>query len=313
MKETEKINIVMFNMSSFSEWQSGIQNRNFHVLKNLRVNEKVDKILAVDYLPHSLKRALRNYKENIISQTDFKTIFRTPFSRAVEVDDKLTVYSSVLSKISSDKFYREIKSLIKKLGLKNYLVWSYYPLEVGYFDKLSPRLFVFDTVDNWSEHPSYARQKEKLIQNYKIIDQKADLIFTVAEPLQDLYGNKEKVHWIPNGVDLKHYQDNYPIVNRDIGEIKHPVIGYVGTIQDRLDQELLEYLVKTNPDKSFVMVGPVWYKEIAERFSNYANIHFLGRKSYQEVPMYIQQFDLGIIPHKVDKFSESTNPMKVYE
>jgi len=76
---------------------------------------------------------------------------------------------------------------------------------------------------------------------------------------------------------------------------------------------LLEYLVKNNPDKSFVMIGPVWYKEIAERFAKYSNIYFLGRKSYQEAPMYVQQFDVGIIPHRIDKFVKSTNPMKMYE
>ena len=29
--------------------------------------------------------------------------------------------------------------------------------------------------------------------------------------------------------------------------------------------------------------------------------------------MYIQQFDAGIIPHKIDRFIRFTNPMKMYE
>jgi len=313
MKKNEKINIVIFNMSAFSEWERGIQNRNFHILKNLRANGKIGKIVAIDYLPHNFKRSLKNYKENILKISDSKVVFRSPFSKAIEIDQQLTVYSSVLSIFSKNKFYEELKKFLKKLNFKDYIVWSYYPLEVDYFEKLKPQLFVFDTVDNWSEHPSYIKFKQRLQENYKIIDQKANLILTVADELQSLYANREKVHWIPNGVDLKHYQGDYPVVNRDIGEIAKPIIGYVGTIQDRMDQELLEYLVKTNPDKSFVMVGPVWYKEIKNKFSIYKNIYFLGRKSYQEVPMYIQQFDVGIIPHKVDKFVESTNPMKIYE
>ena len=129
----------------------------------------------------------------------------------------------------------------------------------------------------------------------------------------DVFENSEKVHWFPNGVDLKHYQQEYSIINRDIGSLAKPIIGYVGTIQDRLDVELLEYLIKQNSDKSFVLVGPVWHKQIKEKLNNYKNVYFLGRKSYQEIPMYIQQFDVGIIPHKIDRFIKFTNPMKMYE
>jgi glycosyltransferase involved in cell wall biosynthesis len=223
------------------------------------------------------------------------------------------VYSSVLSKVSFKKFYQHLNQFLINNNFKDYVVWSYYPLNVGYFDALPAKLFVFDTVDNWSEHPSYLKFKQTLINNYKVIDKKADLIFTVSSDLQNLYENSQKVFWLPNGVDLKHYQQKYPIINRDIGEIKKPIIGYVGTIQDRLDQDLLEFLIRSNPDKSFVMVGPVWYPQIKERFKSWSNVYFLGRKSYEEVPMYIQQFNVGIIPHKIDRFIKSTNPMKMYE
>ena len=60
MKKNEKINIVIFNMSAFSEWERGIQNRNFHILKNLRANGKIGKIVAIDYLPHNFKRNTKN-------------------------------------------------------------------------------------------------------------------------------------------------------------------------------------------------------------------------------------------------------------
>ena len=29
--------------------------------------------------------------------------------------------------------------------------------------------------------------------------------------------------------------------------------------------------------------------------------------------MYIQQFDVAIVPHKTDEFSKSTNPMKIFD
>jgi glycosyltransferase involved in cell wall biosynthesis len=49
------------------------------------------------------------------------------------------------------------------------------------------------------------------------------------------------------------------------------------------------------------------------RLDAYDNVYFLGYKTYQEAPMYIQQFNIGIIPHTKVDFSSSTNPMKMYE
>jgi teichuronic acid biosynthesis glycosyltransferase TuaH len=313
MASNKKINIVMFNMSSYTEWQSGIENRNYHILQNLLTDERVNQIIAVDYLPHTFKRALRNFKENIIKRTEGKVIKRSLATKIYQVNDKLIVYSSVLSKFSQQLFYQELKNSLKELEIDDFVVWSYYPLSVDYFELLKAKLYVFDAVDNWIEHPSYVKFKKLLAENYHVIDEKADLIFLVAKELNRLFNRTEKVHYFPNAVDLKHYQQEYPLINRDIGDIVRPIIGYVGTVQDRFDYELFEFLAKSNPEKSFVIIGPVWYPEMKKKLSLLPNVYLLGRKSYQEVPMYIQQFDLGIIPHKIDNFSKYTNPMKVYE
>jgi len=308
----DQVDIVLFNMSSYREWQKGVSNRNYHVFRNLLINEKVGRILIIDYLPHTFRRVIRNYWENIFLKKDYPVRFKSLGSKVYQVDDKLWVYSTVRNKFSKKKFYDELNKILQKLVFKNYLVWSFYPLEVGYFDKLQADFFIFDTVDNWSEHPSYLKFKNRLLENYKIIDQKADLIFTVSEELQSLYTRQDKVHWLPNGVDLKHFQKEFSIINRDIGEISRPIIGYVGVIQSRMDLDLLEFLAKSNPNKSFVLIGPVWHRFIKSRFKSYANVYFLGKKSYEDEPMYMAQFDVGIVPHKIDKFHNSTNPMKIY-
>jgi len=78
---------------------------------------------------------------------------------------------------------------------------------------------------------------------------------------------------------------------------------------------LIKFLAEHNPEKSLVLVGPVWNEqdEVKLNLEKYKNVHFLGYKKYNEAPMYIQQFDVGIIPHKKAGFSASTNPMKMYE
>jgi glycosyltransferase involved in cell wall biosynthesis len=106
-----------------------------------------------------------------------------------------------------------------------------------------------------------------------------------------------------------------------VEEIPHPIIGYIGTIQSRVDINLLEYLAQKNPDKSLVLIGPIWpefLKKIRRpaieiRLKKYKNVYFLGRKSYQESPKYIHQFDVAIIPHKLDEFIKYTHSLKLLE
>lgn len=300
----------MFNMSSYSEWQKGIQNRNFHILITLLNNENINKIIAIDYLPHTLKRVIKNYKENNLNK-EYKVIHKSLLTKVYEIDKRLIIYSSILSFFNKKLFYINLNKFLNSIKITKYYLWSYYPLDVSYYNYLKPNLKIFDAVDDWSLHPSYSKFKNKIIDNYKIINEKSDLIFTVSDELQNLFDNN--VYWVPNGVDVKHYQQEYPIINRDIGSLTKPIIGYVGTVQERFDAELLEFIAKENKDKSIVIIGPIWLTEIKNKLSKYSNIFLLGRKSYQEIPMYLQQFDVGIIPHKIDKFVKSTNPMKMYE
>jgi len=303
-------------MSSFSEWEEGVSNRNYHVLQQLLQNDQVGKILAVDYLPFNFKRALRNYKENIaLNLKDAKVINRKWTSKVTKVSDKLYVYSGVNFCLRVNKTLSNIKKVALDLNFGDVVVWSFFPFVAPYLSNLGQKLTVFEAVDNWLNHSSYQKYKERLTESYDILKNQADLIFTVSQKLVRFFDDQPNVYWIPNGVDYKHYNQKFALVNRDIADIPKPIIGYIGVIQDRVDLKLIEHLARMNPKKSIVLIGPVWSEqdELKKAVNNLKNIYFLGYKSYSEAPMYIQQFDIGIIPHQQAEFSSSTNPMKMYE
>jgi len=43
------------------------------------------------------------------------------------------------------------------------------------------------------------------------------------------------------------------------------------------------------------------------------NVHFLGKKDYQELPEYIKGFDICMIPFKMDEVTMDLNPTKLLE
>ena len=336
-----KYEIIMFNMSNFSEWQKkGIVNRNYHIFHKLANNENVSRIIVVDFLPFTIKRAVRNYWENIIHGIkNEKIIYRDLTTKCAKISGlskaDLYVFSTIDSIFSRQRVIDKINKILAKINKKqdsknqtSRIVWSYSPMFTNYFEDnrekgIKASLYIFDAVDNWLEHPSFVKYKKVLENNYKIIAQKSDLIFTVSPNLVNFFekfGRKKDCYFIPLGVDVAHFSqknESAQILSEKniLKNIPRPIIGYVGTIQQRVNIELIEYLVKKNPDKSFVFVGPVWpsYAEKINPIKKYKNVYFLGRKSYNLTPFYIRNFDVAIIPHYVDNFMKYTGSLKLLE
>ena len=65
-----------------------------------------------------------------------------------------------------------------------------------------------------------------------------------------------------------------------------------------------------------MFIGPIWPKTqalINQSLAEKSNVFFLGKKSYEKTPSLINNFDAAIIPHKIDNFIKTTDPMKMYE
>jgi glycosyltransferase involved in cell wall biosynthesis len=99
-----------------------------------------------------------------------------------------------------------------------------------------------------------------------------------------------------------------------ICNLPRPHIGFLGILQSRIDSELLEKIARTYKHASLILVGPVWSNEFdSTRLEKLDNVYFMGAASYQEIPLYYNCFDVGIITYKKDDFIQSTNSMKYYE
>ena len=326
-----KLEIIMFNMSNWREWEKGVVNRNRHIFFALRKNPNVSRLIAIDFLPFTFKRAVRNYYEGIFNGLEGETIYRdlTNQVKKLKKEEGLAetyVFSSIDSLFSPQRFLDKLIQVLKKINQSGNqseptrkIIWSYFPMFVEYFDKIKADLTVFDTVDNWLEHPSWVKQKKRLEENYKIIAQKSNLIFTVAQDLANFFKKsfeREKdVYVIENGVDFFHLTKEIKYADKKLEKIKRPIVGYIGTLEKRVDADLLAYLARENQDKSFVLIGPLWpaFAEEAKKFRKFKNIYLFGRRSYELSPYYMQNFDVAIIPHKLTKFMKSTSSLKLLE
>ncbi len=175
----------------------------------------------------------------------------------------------------------------------------------------------YDSLDDlsiFSGHGSRAR----LMEFEDTLLRMADSVFVTSESLeQDLRRRHPGLSAIriPNGVDYDRFQQLAATSSppQDVGPVTGRVAGYVGILRSWFDAHLLEHLALRNPEMTFVLVGP--YEETAEirRLKGLRNIRLTGRKPYEQVPSYIQSFDVCLIPFRQNEVAEATNPVKVFE
>ena len=90
---------------------------------------------------------------------------------------------------------------------------------------------------------------------------------------------------------------------------------YAGTLHaDRFDVDLTAQTARAlGDDATVVLVGPNLLEETRRDARLSAGVVLLGPRSPDELVAYLQHADALIVPHLVDAFTDSLDPIKLYE
>jgi UDP-galactopyranose mutase len=83
-------------------------------------------------------------------------------------------------------------------------------------------------------------------------------------------------------------------------------------LDERLDTGLLKELAALRPNWHFVLLGPV-VKIREEDLPRAANLHYLGSKSYVDLPQYLANWDVAILPFARNASTRFISPTKTPE
>jgi glycosyltransferase involved in cell wall biosynthesis len=96
-----------------------------------------------------------------------------------------------------------------------------------------------------------------------------------------------------------------------------PFALYVGTLhEDRLDVDLVLATARrlTEFGSRLVLVGPnALAAGNAERLAASGGVLVLGPRAKDAIPAYLQHANVLVVPHIVDAFTDSLDPIKLYE
>ncbi|MEO6684361.1 MAG: glycosyltransferase [Dyadobacter sp.] len=209
---------------------------------------------------------------------------------------------------------RKLRAIIAKYKIKDFIYINsfnfHYP---DLAEKINPSLTIYHCLD-----PMVLafNRKHGVVSEDRLV-RTSDLVICSSK---QLYSEKIKdnpnSYFIANAANLEHsskaLSPELPVY-QSIADLKKPVIGYFGAIERRIDYQLLEEVIKKNPDKSFVFVGPEDKQFIPDWFYNAENVFFTGSVSYEHMPAVIKGFDVALIPFKKDDVSNSIFPLKLFE
>jgi glycosyltransferase involved in cell wall biosynthesis len=95
-------------------------------------------------------------------------------------------------------------------------------------------------------------------------------------------------------------------------DIPRPRIGFFGVIDERFDIDLLKNMAALKPGWQFVIIGPTVKIDPAD-LPQASNIHYLGSKSYDELPSYLAGWDVAMIPFARNESTRYISPTKTPE
>jgi glycosyltransferase involved in cell wall biosynthesis len=123
-----------------------------------------------------------------------------------------------------------------------------------------------------------------------------------------------RIHHFPNGVDVDHFVLSDRTPPEDLAGIPRPIAIYVGALDEWFDYASVNAMTAALPGVSFVLIGPP--KLARARLDPGPNLHLLGRRPYAEIPRYLHNADVGLIPFDAAGHPDlvaSIHPLKLYE
>lgn len=193
------------------------------------------------------------------------------------------------------------------------IVWTYSPLPLirDAAGALGADLLVYDWADDAAEHVlfSSATRRRRIASWEDTMARQADLVLVSSKELLDRRGSPNpRTFLVPHGRPPPLPRGTPP---PEAEAIPRPRIGFLGTISDWLDIDLLGEVAAARPQWSFVFVGP--RRARVDRLERLPNVTLTGPRRHEDVGGFLAAFDVAMIPYRLVPATMAASPIKLHE
>ncbi|MBX7054159.1 MAG: glycosyltransferase [Pyrinomonadaceae bacterium] len=223
--------------------------------------------------------------------------------------------SKLIVDLNQRSLVRQVKKAMRKLGFSNVVNMVFNPAAGMIAGRLGESELIYYCVDEYTAFTGSAALKEIEEKLFRM----SDLVIVSAEMLYDSKKQfNENTHIIRHGTDWRHFRtalDPALTIPDDVNGLPRPIIGFHGLLADWVDFELIKKVAERFKVGSVVLVGKISVdaEEKIKVLDGIPNIHFLGRKPYEQLPAYCKAFDVALNPFTINELTLAANPLKVRE
>ncbi|MCH8566875.1 MAG: glycosyltransferase [Balneolales bacterium] len=329
MTDLSKTPIVMISMS---RWDGDFSSAAWSIARTFSQSQPV---IYVDY-PYTVTDFIREYKQPNVKERVPALLFKNkPLRKLEEFGGELYALTppvmmpakrfskgyvyNTLNTFNDHRLAKTILKAVKELGFTDFISYNsfnpqYLTVLPSYF---KPVLNLYQSRDDINALEPYLRKHG--VEGEITAIQNADVSFATSTHLRRTLCERTgaDVKFLPNAASFETFRKAYDESLQepaDLQKIPKPRIGYTGNICHRQDYPLIKALSAAHPDKSIVLVGPKnFHAHTNIQLEEIPNVYFTGPKKVDELPAYLQHFDVLILPFLCNDVTRSIYPLKINE
>jgi glycosyltransferase involved in cell wall biosynthesis len=229
----------------------------------------------------------------------------------------IIIKKNLFSAIDSFLLAYQINNILKKrYSDKQIILWLHIPNLHTILKRVEYDYLVYDYQDNF-EYDTQGNTNEIRVKANEYVIRKSSLVLCSAEAMYN------RASTLNGNCVLSNNGNNYDVlskgnhsnIKKELSDINEPVIGYIGGIRDWIDFDLMNHLIQSCPKVSFVFVGLLYRngKKGLKVLKKHPNFKWFPHVQHELLPSYLYSFKVGVIPFKLNKFTEGVMPNKFFE
>jgi len=208
---------------------------------------------------------------------------------------------------------RYVRAQARRLGMTRLQVWVLLPTAAMMIPYLKPEKVIYYCVDEWSafsflDGNLMRKMEHRLLERSDVVIVSATALYEAKRPLNP------HTYLVPHGVDCEHFGralEQTTVIPAELTALPRPIIGFWGLIHEWIDLDLLHSVATAHPEWSLILIGKISVD--CTLLNRLGNVHLIGPRPYSSLPGFAKGFTAAMLPFKVNRLTESVNPIKLRE
>jgi GT2 family glycosyltransferase/glycosyltransferase involved in cell wall biosynthesis len=235
------------------------------------------------------------------------------FEIKLHLNHTVNIYKDNLNSKMLSFLLKSISQLEQDVIISKKIIKIDHPFWIDLATKLNSKI-IYDCMD---DHEGFEDKLDHLIQLERKAITFSDYLVVSSDRLYQKFSKYNKnCTLVENACDFNFFSQvtkNYEVKEFKQRLTRNGVIGYFGAIANWFDVDIITHLAEVFNNYDIVLIGSTIGCDDVSKLQSYQNIHLLGEKKYVELPVYLNLFDVCLIPFKIIPLTLATNPVKLFE